>query len=189
MLPIFTSVDFVYAFEKYDAWRELGEYMGKHYPGSTIAVEGAGRIPYFSGLYTIDMLGLNDTHIAHMDTDYFRIPGHSKFDPEYVLGRRPDFIIAFCENGTDLQWGIEEKLYRDYGYRMAYLVCLQPFPSERGTIIDVRGAPVSEREAIIREREQLGEHLMTGVIEHIDALDINPSQAPPKNGQPSHGAD
>jgi len=35
-------------------------------PGDSIAVVDAGAIPYFSGVKTIDMPGLNDRHIAHL---------------------------------------------------------------------------------------------------------------------------
>lgn len=71
--------------------RTLGERLG---PDATIAVNAAGIVPYESGLPTIDMLGLNDVHIAHV-----WVPpgqgsvGHEKHDMEYVLGRRPDIII------------------------------------------------------------------------------------------------
>ena len=33
-------------------------------PGATIAVNYVGAVPYFSGLRTIDMLGLTDPEIA-----------------------------------------------------------------------------------------------------------------------------
>ena len=57
-------------------------------------VVAAGAIPFESGLETIDMLGLNDEHIAHRDLEVGLLPaGHEKYDSEYVLNRQPDIII------------------------------------------------------------------------------------------------
>lgn len=57
-------------------------------PGALVAVNHAGAVPFYSGLPSLDMAGLNDRHIA-------RLPGmrHRKWDPAYVLGRRPAFVV------------------------------------------------------------------------------------------------
>jgi|GEM_PF-1673692 len=61
----------------------------------TIALQDAGIMPYYLGIGAVDMLGLNDDAIAHL-----RVPreergifGHEKYDPEYILRRRPAFIF------------------------------------------------------------------------------------------------
>jgi hypothetical protein len=61
-----------------------------------VAVDAAGAIPYFSGLRSIDMLGLNDAHIArHHDASFGRgVQGHELGDGAYVLSREPDIIVA-----------------------------------------------------------------------------------------------
>ena len=63
--------------------------------GDTIALQDAGIMPYYLGIGAVDMLGLNDETIAHL-----RVPreergifGHEKYDPEYILRRRPTFIF------------------------------------------------------------------------------------------------
>jgi hypothetical protein len=56
-------------------------------PVDTIAVIDAGAIPYYSNLSTIDMIGLNDYHIATLPG-----PWLSKYDNEYVLAKEPDYI-------------------------------------------------------------------------------------------------
>jgi len=44
-------------------------------------------------LPTIDMLGVNDRYIAHLDLPLGRVaPGHEKHDGGYVLSRKPEFI-------------------------------------------------------------------------------------------------
>jgi arabinofuranosyltransferase len=61
-----------------------------------VAVDAAGAIPFFSGLRSIDMLGLNDAHIArHHDPSFGQgVQGHELGDGAYVLSREPDIIVA-----------------------------------------------------------------------------------------------
>jgi arabinofuranosyltransferase len=78
------------------AWVQIGTWFRGHAaPGESIAVVPAGAIPYFSGLVAIDMLGLNDRTIAHRSIpDMGRAPaGHEKYDADYVLSRRPTYIL------------------------------------------------------------------------------------------------
>ena len=73
----------------------VGLWMKETFPPDTvIATNTAGSIPYYSKLKTIDMLGLNDVHIAHREVPGMgrRSPGHEKGDGEYVLSRRPAYI-------------------------------------------------------------------------------------------------
>jgi arabinofuranosyltransferase len=62
---------------------------------AVVAATPAGAITYKLELPVIDMLGLNDVHIAHVEVpDAGRgRPGHEKGDGKYVLSRRPDFIL------------------------------------------------------------------------------------------------
>jgi hypothetical protein len=77
------------------SWTEVGRWLRRNSPpGSLVAVGAAGRIPYYSQLRALDILGLTDLHIAHLDVplgDGF--PGHEKSDPSYVLSRKPDYIV------------------------------------------------------------------------------------------------
>ena len=76
-------------------WTELGLWLKANTePDAVIAVGAVGRIPYYSDRYTIDMLGLTDAHIAHVDVPLGAgMPGHEKYDTAYVLDRKPDYII------------------------------------------------------------------------------------------------
>jgi hypothetical protein len=79
-------------------WVAIGKWFGAYArPGESIAVTAAGAIPYYSGLYTIDMLGINDEHIAHSPAPEMGrgIAGHEKYDMEYVLSRQPTYIIHY----------------------------------------------------------------------------------------------
>lgn len=112
-----------YRAEKYDRWIVLGEFLGEEYPNSLLAIDGAGKTPFFSGLYTIDMLGLNDEFIAHQPTDSFRNPGHNKHDADYVFSRRPDVIAAWLVPYTvDMEWDMPQLRYQAEGYELRYLI-------------------------------------------------------------------
>lgn len=75
--------------------RDVGTYLHDHFPPDTlVAVSPGGMIPFYSGLPTIDMLGLNDVHIArHGERDRALRYAHQAGDGSYVLSRRPDVII------------------------------------------------------------------------------------------------
>jgi arabinofuranosyltransferase len=75
----------------------LGKWLRQNVPADTfIAVDAAGQIPYHSGLPTLDMFGVNDVHTAHLEVEDMGegVPGHEKFDLDYIMWRRPDLIIA-----------------------------------------------------------------------------------------------
>jgi hypothetical protein len=57
-------------------------------PGALIAMDDVGAGPYYADRPTLDMLGLNDAHIAHL-------PGRFgvKHDTVYVLANRPHVIV------------------------------------------------------------------------------------------------
>jgi hypothetical protein len=75
--------------------QRAGFYLRENFPPSTlVALNAAGIIPYYSQLATIDMLGLNDIHIAHQGKrDKELRYGHQVGDGLYVLSREPDVIL------------------------------------------------------------------------------------------------
>jgi hypothetical protein len=66
-------------------------------PGAVVAASPAGGLPFYSRRYVIDMYGLNDLHIAHLDVKDMgaRQAGHEKTDPAYVLDRKPDYMLRY----------------------------------------------------------------------------------------------
>ena len=80
---------------RYDGLAMAGRWFRAQVPGdASVAVILAGAMPFYSELPTIDMLGLNDLHIAHrempdMGTGF---AGHEKYDVDYVLSRQPTYI-------------------------------------------------------------------------------------------------
>lgn len=71
--------------------REVGLWLKKNArPGALVAVNHAGAVPFYSGLPSLDMAGLNDLHIARLKG---RGRKHTKWDPAYVLRRKPAFVV------------------------------------------------------------------------------------------------
>jgi len=76
--------------------RAVGLALRGHVPpATTIALNPAGAVPYYSGLRATDMLGLVNEHIAHTAPAGLGAgkAGHEKGDGAYILGLRPDLIL------------------------------------------------------------------------------------------------
>lgn len=72
----------------------VGRWLRDNVPHDTvIATNAAGIVPYMARLPTIDMLGLNDTHIAHAGQVTAGVHGHERHDARYVLELRPHIIL------------------------------------------------------------------------------------------------
>ncbi|HSP07894.1 MAG TPA: hypothetical protein VLR94_12000 [Acidobacteriota bacterium] len=75
--------------------KEAGLWLRQHArSGAVIATNTGGSLPYYSGLRSVDMLGLNDVRIAHRQIPLIGMgpAGHEKGDGAYVLSRQPDYI-------------------------------------------------------------------------------------------------
>lgn len=72
-------------------------YLNEHAaPGAVVASTPAGAIGFYLDRPLIDMLGLNDRHIAATSGVYDgpdARAGHEKGDGAYVLSREPDYIL------------------------------------------------------------------------------------------------
>jgi arabinofuranosyltransferase len=116
---------FIRRFQAREATRArvmMGRWLREHLPPDTfIAVDAAGQIPYYSGLKSLDMFGVNDEHTAHMKVETMGrgTPGHEKFDFDYIMWRRPDLIIVYgnfldgspvYERADDWEWTEDEVL-------------------------------------------------------------------------------
>ena len=77
-------------------WSMFGKWLKMNVsPNTVIAVGPAGKIPYYSELYTIDMWGLNNSYISKTSSKRLQA-GHKKFNFEYVLSLNPEFIIGYA---------------------------------------------------------------------------------------------
>ena len=138
--PALVDSRFRYDFNKYDCWIGTGKFLGEKYPGKRVAVGALGKIPYFSGMYAIDILGLADPVVAHLPAKSNRFePGHLKFDPDYTLSRKPDVIALSIFPNGDFSFGLTRAKYEQAGYHLKYLVDTRRSPPAGPRFIEVNG--------------------------------------------------
>ena len=86
---------------------------------ASVAVIAAGSAPYFSRRYSIDLLGKSDPVVARERPACCndRI-GHNKFDLDYSLGLKPDFVMPLLPHRLNLfDWWLD---YQESEYGMSY---------------------------------------------------------------------
>jgi len=77
-------------------WKSVGLWLRENAAeGDGLAAVPIGAVSYYSGLIAYDMLGLTDRHIAHLDMPGMGLgwAGHEKHDGQYILGRRPTYLL------------------------------------------------------------------------------------------------
>ena len=100
--------------------RVVGEFLHDHLPpGTVVATNAAGALPYFSQLPVIDMLGLTDRALARSPSNASGWIGHERGDGAAVLDREPPLIILGGAEGSPTPW---------------------PFPGDRSLVADPRFA-------------------------------------------------
>ncbi len=81
-----------------EQWINAGKILGeafKEVPEATFAVTTAGAVPFYSKLFCIDMLGLNDTFVTRQGMFLSHRPGHQRIAPvSYLLKRKVNFVIS-----------------------------------------------------------------------------------------------
>jgi arabinofuranosyltransferase len=144
------DVRFEYAGAKYDMWVTLGQYLKNQQSGAYLATVAAGKVPYFSGLRTLDMYGLTDPAIARLPGQMTTrlIPGHGKFNANYVYRKSPDLIAAWLVNAEhDLSANILKRDYQPRGYELKYVVNSNSV-GRVDNIVDVEAYDVAEIERL-----------------------------------------
>jgi len=92
--------------------------------GKTIAVNSAGGIPYYFKNRAIDMLGLNDVHIAHtkstVEIKEVKATGHERHDGAYVLSKRPDYIVFGSASNPRLMFPGDLEIFQSKDFIKEY---------------------------------------------------------------------
>jgi len=138
--PLKVDPRFHYRFNEYDCLITAGKFLRQNYPGKTVATGAIGKLPFFSGLYTQDMLGLADPVLAHRSVaDHPFELGHMKYDSDYSLSRKPDLIADWIQESLDMSYDLTRAKYEKAGYRVEYLIDTRGTASGQ-SIINVEGA-------------------------------------------------
>jgi arabinofuranosyltransferase len=118
-----------------NAWRQdfalrkkAGIYLSNNFSDNTvIALNPAGIIPFYSKLRTIDMLGLNDTHIAHAGKrDYTLRYGHQAGDGTYILSRKPNIILFGTASINPAHYISDQEIWESPQFRKEYALVEWP---------------------------------------------------------------
>jgi len=72
----------------------VGERLAQLPDETLVAANNVGVIGYESRVRVLDMMGLNDRHIARAPGKKVSIAGHESHDGAYVLDQKPDIIIV-----------------------------------------------------------------------------------------------
>ena len=137
-MPYANDRRFYYQSTKYDMWICLGKFLSEKYPDATLATCAAGKVPFYSRLDTLDMLGLNDAYIGRRPMASWFAVGHCKFDPDYVLSREPQLIATWGFSNLDLGWGLTRAKYAVKGYTIKYMLNSSP-QSKDVNVVNVEG--------------------------------------------------
>jgi hypothetical protein len=105
----------------------IGVWLKEHArAGDKMLLEPAGYIPYYSGLYTYDEVGLVSPQVVN-----YRLTYEERWWPEFVMDYRPDWLVqrehikhdktyqGYTLNGDELEWLREN-------YRLAGWFSFQP---------------------------------------------------------------
>jgi arabinofuranosyltransferase len=147
---------FTFLRTRYDMWLALGEHLRGGDPTRLLAIDAAGKVPYVSGLRTLDLLGLTDPTIARTPAQAGMV-GHKKYAPDYVFAQQPDLIAAWIvSSNLDLAWGLTRERYRAEGYTLTHLVNASRVPQTDATgrpanVIDVTSLPDREVVALLAQ--------------------------------------
>lgn len=123
----------------------VGELFGRTFSKEQplYAVTAAGCLPYFSKLPALDMLGLNDRHIAKQPPDKTKPVGHDHGDGNYVLERAPDLITFNMPRGDWPSYVSGEQMRDDVrfteGYRRVQFQALHPLAMTTETYVRLLG--------------------------------------------------
>jgi arabinofuranosyltransferase len=107
-----------------DIYRAAGKILHERFaPDTIVALNPAGMIPFYSGLPTIDMLGLNDVHIAHRGKrDPMMRFAHQVGDGAYVLSREPGVILfgGFLKREASPYFVSDRQIWSHPGFERSY---------------------------------------------------------------------
>lgn len=138
----------------------VGEWMRENLPeDAVLATNTAGSIPFYSKLQCIDMLGLNDAHIAHRELESLGMGalGHEKGDGKYVLDQKPDYIQFGSASGAKSPRSFlgDREIARDPRFKRHYELKTYTLPNGLPLQLFKRRAnPVEATETSPRLREQ-----------------------------------
>lgn len=135
-----------YRFLDHEYFEERWAALGRHFraataPGSSVALSPIGAFGYHSRRPIVDILGLTTDALVDVEPDleHVGMKGHHRFDPDWVLAQRPDYVIL--GNGVRDLAGVlhvnpwEASLFQHPRFQRDYVHMIAPVPD--GAPLDV----------------------------------------------------
>ncbi|MDN6855248.1 hypothetical protein QO207_01510 [Pseudomonas sp. CAN2814] len=171
-LVLHEDARFSYREKTYDMWYALGRFLKQANPSYLLAIDAAGKVPFYSGLPSLDLLGLNDRHIGRrtMPANIKFFTAHSKFDPDYVLSRNPELIASWVLPSLDLAWGMTQERY-GARYELKYLVSAS-LESRGKDILDVQGMRDEQIRSLVDQYYNYGVLARKDIISSLPRADM-----------------
>jgi len=105
-------------------WTGIGLRLGELFGGTNVKLSAgaAGAIPYYSGLVTVDFIGLTDPHLPRIGLPFTKVPGHRIIAPvEYLMERGVNLLVEpnnfmftngdFATFARSANWGSLQRFY------------------------------------------------------------------------------
>jgi len=90
--------------EENHQWISVGKCLKAHsLRNESISLMYVGALAYYSELRVYDLLGITDTHIAHLDYPWLGLgfPGHEKQDFAYIMQKNSTYVLLWKPNMTE----------------------------------------------------------------------------------------
>ena len=98
------------------AYLAAARWVSSHVaPGSLVAIEEAGLVPYFNeGVQFLDLFGLTDAHLARAPGE----PPFGKTDDAYVMSRAPAYALLWADvdAARTIVWAPHDSLMRNRAF-------------------------------------------------------------------------
>ncbi|MFC1475010.1 hypothetical protein ACFLQG_00040 [Candidatus Zixiibacteriota bacterium] len=136
------TIDSIGALKNYTAkWTKVATLINNNsQPQDTLAVSAAGIIPYYTGLYTIDVLGLTAPNInEYRQREDVTRPGHSlSIKPEYFFKLKPQFLIGHPKITNELNRKCSFATMKDRKdlFKKYYYLASMELPGETGEYLN-----------------------------------------------------
>jgi len=102
---------------------QTGKWLRQTFPPETIlALRRQGAIPHYSGMKSIDILGLTEKKIARTLYTEKDIMKANAINAEYILNQRPDIMILFSSESYYGGWMYDKSNPEDRLFHLEYLL-------------------------------------------------------------------
>ena len=102
---------------------QTGKWLNQNFPPETVlSLRRQGALPYYSGMKSIDILGLTEKEIArtlYKEKDAIKA---NKINAEYILKQRPDVLILFSSVSYFDGWMFDKSNPEDRFFHLGYLL-------------------------------------------------------------------